>query len=71
MKYHFSNKQIEFIIGISKDIDPNGDLTDDEYFKLDEIISDRLATHGFDEHNNPTKDGLMCESILDILAEDE
>lgn len=62
----FSEKQKKFMneIGIPFDFDH---LTDAEYDAIEEKVSDHLQRHGFDKNDKPTKDGLMCESILDQL----
>ena len=62
----FSEKQKEFMrkIGLSFHFDH---LTDAEYDAIEEKVTDHLQRYGFDADYNPTKDGLMCESILDQL----
>lgn len=44
-------------------------LSDDEVCEIVEKATIRLMVHGFDEEYEPTYDGLMCESILDILGD--
>lgn len=64
----FSNDQVVYIrsLGFSKNFD---ELTNDDWCDLEDLVADRLAYAGFDVNYNPTKEGLMCESILDRLSE--
>ena len=67
-----SKEQIAYLL--SNDIGTNIDLlnleklTDDEYCELEDAVTDRLRYCGFDENDEPTKDGIMCESIIDVLT---
>ena len=68
----FSRKQIIFIneLGIKDDL--IGDIekmSDETIWSISDKVSVHLMIHGFDEDYKPTKDGLMCESILDILGD--
>ena len=45
-----------------------GSLSNDEYIAIEEIVANKLQMSGFDEAYNITSDGVMCESILDQLA---
>lgn len=62
----FSQEQIKFMknIGISINFD---DASDEEIVLVEEKVSEHLQAHGFDDKYSPTKDGEMCESILDML----
>lgn len=42
-------------------------ISDDEFATIEEKVSIHLQKKGFDEDYKPTKEGLMCESILDKL----
>lgn len=63
----FSEKQIEFMKKIGISINSFEDITDEEFIMIEEKVSDYLQTKGFDESYKPNDDGLMCESILDLL----
>ncbi len=38
---------------------------------LDDCVSDYLEIHGIDANDEVNEIGRMCESILDVLAEQE
>lgn len=44
-------------------------MTDDEYFKLHDTITDYLCTKGLREDYEPTPEGRMCEDILSAIAD--
>lgn len=69
-RYPFSDKQLAFLRQLAPGLDFSYRLPDDDYFKLDEILTNKLMTEGFEEDYAPNETGRMCESILDILAED-
>jgi len=58
----FNKTQIEFLnkIGIS---------TVYFYELLEERVSEYLQKYGFNANYEPTEEGRICESILDILSE--
>lgn len=62
----FSEAEKVFLksIGISANLDT---ISDDEFATIEEKVSEHLQKRGFDEEYEPTKEGLMCESILDKL----
>lgn len=62
----FSKAEKEFLksIGINTNFDK---ISDEEFVTIEEKVSDHLQKKGFDEEYRPTKEGLMCESILDKL----
>ena len=66
----FDRKQIAFMkkIGISADF--SAPLSDADYEAIEEIVSTRLQKHGFDVNYLPTKEGEMCEAILDTITEE-
>lgn len=65
----FSNEQIAFMSKQGIKVDFSAPLSDDDFFKIDNIISSLLQTKGFDEKYEPTNIGKMCESILDVMAD--
>lgn len=65
----FSNAQIRFMREHGITVDFNKPLSDDDFFKIDDVIADLLQIKGFDSDYEPTAKGTMCESILDTLAE--
>lgn len=64
----FTKEQIDYMhsLGFNVDFDH---ATDDELIEIEEVVTDRLTYAGFDEDYQPTSEGLMCESILDALAD--
>lgn len=57
-------KQLMIKIGICVDF---GSLSDDEFVMIEEIVSKHLQRNGFDAEYKPTREGLVCEAILDKL----
>ena len=68
MKLKWNREQLGMLNKIGFNFDPSKDLSDAEYFVLDERVSEYLMMSGFDE-DAPNKEGLICESIMDILSE--
>ena len=46
-------------------------MSNDDLIELEDIVSKVLQKSGFDKERNPTKTGLMCESILNVIGEVE
>ncbi len=68
----FSNEQLDYINNILQERNISNDatkLSDEQVCDLFEKTSIYLMKHGFDKNYDPTSDGLMCESILDILGD--
>lgn len=63
----FNENQIEFMKEIGVSVDFSKELTDSDYETIEEEVSEYLQAHGFDDNYEPTEEGIMCESILDIL----
>ena len=63
----FSENQIEFMKKIGISINFSGNLSDSDYELIEEKVSEHLQKNGFDENYEPTEEGRMCESILDLL----
>ena len=63
----FNSKQIEYMksLGLNFDFDV---LSDDELAEIEETVGEALQKSGFDKDYKATKEGKMCESILDQLA---
>lgn len=64
----FNNKQITFMKKLGLNLNFSK-LSDNDVFAIEDIVATHLQSNGFDKEYNPTKDGLMCESILDTLSE--
>lgn len=73
MKTKFNNNQIEYIKNTLKVNDilfsDAKKLTDVQVCNIFDKATVYLMEHGFNENYEPTTDGLMCESILDILGD--
>lgn len=63
----FNENQIEFMRKIGISITFSETLSDKDILLIEEKVSEHLQKHGFDSEYKPTKDGEMCESILDML----
>ena len=46
-------------------------MSNDDLIELEDIVPKVLQKSGFDKEYNPTKTGLMCESILNVIGEVE
>ena len=68
IKHLFNDEQLNMFKEIGRPIEDRS-YSDDEIIELDELIADRLMYSGFDEDYNPTKEGIICESILDIFGD--
>jgi len=68
VKLKFNDKQLELLNQIGFSFDVQKDLSDAEYFEIDQKVSDYMMTNGF-ENDEPNQIGLICESIMDILSE--
>ena len=73
MNTQFSEMQIKYIKNVlneKRSIPMNASqLSDEQVCSIFEKTSVRLMMYGFDEEYEPTYNGLMCESILDILGD--
>ena len=69
---HFTDEQVKFKKRINAPFDgPKkiSELTDDEYFRLDEFVADYFQVYGIEENDDINDAGAMCESIIDVLSE--
>lgn len=69
MIFKFSQSQMELLHKIGFPFDVRGDLTDEQYFELDERVSDYLAMYGLSHDDKVNQTGRLCEDILDILSD--
>lgn len=63
----FSNEQVDFMKRIGVSIDFSKPLHDDDYGQIEDKVSAHLQRYGFDKDYKPTKDGTICENILDMI----
>lgn len=63
----FSKNQIEFMKKIGISVDFSKKLSDADIEIIEDKVSEHLQKSGFDKDYMPTKEGKMCESILDLL----
>ena len=68
---NFSPEQIEFIESLNIKVKSFAHLSDKELVEIEENVADYLQIKGFDANYEPTKEGLLCESIIDILTYNE
>lgn len=69
---HFTNEQVKFLKKINAPFDSSkkiSELSDDEYFRLEEFIADYFQIHGIEENDTVNDVGAMCESIIDVLSD--
>ena len=70
-----NKEQIEYINNtLNIKFDANTNLNKMDLYEANNIIDaleTRLMEKGFDKNYEPTTDGLMCESILDVFGEVE
>lgn len=69
MKIKFNESQIVFLNKLNFDFDINTDLTDDQIEIIDDKVSDYFSSNGIGPDDSITDEGLLCESIIDILSE--
>ena len=68
----FSNEQVILLKKIKAPIDTSkklSELSDDEYFRLEEFIADYFQIYGIEANDDVNDVGVMCESIIDVLSE--
>lgn len=63
----FNKNQIEFMKRIGISINFSNKLSDSDYVLIEEKVSEHLQKYGFDDKYEPTEEGKICESILDML----
>ena len=69
MIFEFTKEQRELLIKMDIPFDPFGELTDDELFELEDIVSDYLQMHGLAGPPNYINDiGELCGDIMTSLA---
>ena len=66
MEVKYSDEQVKFMKGIGIDVDFDN-LTDDDIVEIETRVGDKYVMDGLDEDYNPTEEGMMCESILDMM----
>ena len=71
MKIPFSKEQIIFLQTLNFAFDIKGDITNDQYFEIDERVSDLLLAKGFNANYDVNELGMLCEDIMDVLAQAE
>lgn len=70
MKIEFDEIELKALSDLNLPFDVTKDLTDDEYFALNEAVTDALMDH-LDKNYNPTPKGKVYYSIIDILSKCE
>ena len=68
MRIEFDEKELSAIKALKLPFDVTTNLNDDEYFLLDERISEAIMDH-LDENYDPTTKGKLYESIMDKLSQ--
>jgi len=68
MKFDFTIEEQKVIKDLMPDIEPDTDMSDEEYFRLDGLVVDALMEKGFVGQRDVTEYGKICESIIDKLS---
>ena len=68
MKINFDDKEISAINDLGLPFDVTTDLNDEEYFLLDEKVSEAVMDH-LDKNYNPTPKGKIYESIMHKISQ--
>lgn len=67
MKIEFDQEEIKALHDLNLSFDPEKDLTDDEYFAMDDSVESAIMDH-LDVNYNPSPKGRTYEAIMDKLA---
>lgn len=62
----FTEKQIAYMRSIGLNIDFEH-ISGEDWVKIEDMVGNRLMDCGFDDDYEPNQDGLMCESIIDVI----
>lgn len=62
----YTEEEIQFMKSLGLDFDYS-DLSDDDYFQIEEVVGDALNIRGLDADYYPNKIGALCYQILDKL----
>ena len=68
MKIDFTEKQLGVLRSSGLTFDLDEDLSEEQLLEMDEKVSDYFAYHGI-EGDDVNEVGVVCESILDIIAD--
>lgn len=70
MRINFSKEEIALIkkAGVTFDVTKN--IDNDAMFEIDDLVSEYLIYEGIDEDGSVTKDGKLCEDIIEKLVEE-
>lgn len=68
MKITFNDEQKRLLKKILPQVDVEAEISEDDYFLIDETVADYLTLHCFDEDYEPNREGIVCEDILEILG---
>jgi hypothetical protein len=66
----FDKEEIELMKEFGLDLDFNN-LSDDDYVEIEDVVGTKMVTKCLDQDYNPNSKGLICEKILDKLADIE
>ena len=64
----FSGKQLDVLQSVGLSFDISGDISTHQLLEIDEKVSPYFAHHGI-KGDDVNEVGIVCESILDIIAE--
>lgn len=71
MKINFDREQIELLKKLDLEFDFTGDLDMDEILDIDAAVSEYLIEYGIDDDDMTNEEGYICESILEMLDEED
>lgn len=68
MKLTFNDEQRKLLNKIVPNINLDSDLTDDELIEMEDELGDHLTLHCLNKEYEPNREGVICEDLLEILA---
>jgi|GEM_PF-927582 len=68
MKLIFNDEQRKLLNKIVPNINLDSDLTDDELIEMEDELGDHLTLKCLDDNYEPTREGVVCEDLLEILG---
>ncbi len=61
----FTKEEIKYMKSLGMNLDFHKPLLNEDYERIEDIVSHQLQVYDFDKNYNPTTIGILCENILD------
>lgn len=68
MKIDFNSEQVKLLEKLNLSFSIHNDLSDDDIEELDDKVSDYFSSNCISS-DDVTEEGLICESIIDLISE--